>query len=460
MNILAHLPPYRIQDSPAIFKDTNPPRDINVEFLWDKSRKMLNNQTATTPERFAVRGTLISTGHSGIDTLRINRIDTPIEFNSYMDLLDNNNAFLKEGLDMQYSYETFDDIINMRAISGAIRLREHWLLQRLNSSSHEVRGLCKPNAFEEIIDVLEAQGFISDLQVGPYNRFGNFIKSGKYTKDNGEVVEIVTAFVYASTDGNDLTYIVYRPKVDMQRIEPHTDYAYLTDKNFYLGLFLPEASKLSYVYGYSQHGDPMIDTREIPKDFEVPEPCFYPYLDEDYTDILDNFMESKNNLLVLLGVPGTGKSSMLRQLVVRNPDKTAYQFIGDKVINHPAFDGAIASLNKDSIVIMEDADNITRSREDGNSTMAMLLNEINGICSKGIKFVISVNLAELKDMEEALLRNGRLFKALKFRKLTKDEAQVVADKCGVSLNPDLTEYTIADILGEGEKFTKQKLGFC
>ena len=169
-------------------------------------------------------------------------------------------------------------------------------------------------------------------------------------------------------------------------------------------------------------------------------PAFFPNFNFSLKDYIESFKNSKSNLLILIGEPGTGKTSFLR---------TVCQYFGPiiiimnshEVITHK---DAIPIFQKEesNFLILEDADIITRKRENNNTSMSTLLNAIDGLVNfRNKKFIISTNLPSLKDVDEALIRPGRCFDVLKFTQLTRQQAMAARQAIGKPVI-DIKEKTL------------------
>lgn len=158
----------------------------------------------------------------------------------------------------------------------------------------------------------------------------------------------------------------------------------------------------------------------------------YPYMDQTPAEVWAGFAASKGNVLLLIGPPGTGKSSFTMDMLnSRGWDRPTYLADSDDVLKDPALINFVRDLPKGSVVVTEDSDSIVAKREDGNSLMSGLLNATAGLISTDTKFIISTNLASLAKVDPALIRPGRTFKVLHFRKHNHDEA--IAARAGLGL---------------------------
>jgi ATP-dependent 26S proteasome regulatory subunit len=119
--------------------------------------------------------------------------------------------------------------------------------------------------------------------------------------------------------------------------------------------------------------------------------------------------------------------------------------------------------NPNSILIIEDAENIVEER-DGyrNASVANLLNVADGLLSDclNIQILCTFN-AHISKIDKALLRKGRLIAMYEFGKLEQSKAQQLSDKLGYK-NEIKEAMTLANIYNQDElKFSDNniKIGF-
>lgn len=189
----------------------------------------------------------------------------------------------------------------------------------------------------------------------------------------------------------------------------------------------------------------------------------YPFLgSESLESYYDRFIESDASILLLLGPPGTGKTSFLRGLLHHTKENAILTY-HHKLLEQDDFFAQWFKSNDENIVIMEDSDTLLLPRTDGNSMMQRFLNLGDGLLSiNGKKMIFTTNLPNTNSIDEALTRPGRCHDILEFRPLTRKEAQVIADKSNVSLSPDKDDFTIAEIFSDlktRKTVKKQSFGF-
>tara|TARA_B100000929_G_scaffold282987_1_gene263589 strand:+ start:608 stop:1651 length:1044 start_codon:yes stop_codon:yes gene_type:complete len=226
---------------------------------------------------------------------------------------------------------------------------------------------------------------------------------------------------------------------------------------------MPQPVEINTLVGFDESkGNPKLVSRKIGGNDNVPLDCFYPFIEESIDDLSSNYIKSNGNLLLLMGIPGSGKTTLMRDICRRQRDRDIYQISGPTLINHPLFNEFISELKDGSVVVIEDADELLMSRRGGNQTMSMLLNELDGIATRDVKIIMSTNLPNVNDIDEAIYRTGRCYKVINFRKLNLDEINIIASECDIDVSHISDKSVLADVFNTSpirDKDVKSSVGF-
>lgn len=234
------------------------------------------------------------------------------------------------------------------------------------------------------------------------------------------------------------------------------------------GYIEPKVTKNKiYVVYQSQNGFEKkgFEVKKINIDLEQNYNDGFPQISEEIITGLNS--KDKTNLVILQGAPGTGKTTYIRYLTSKL--KKNIIFIAPDMVNHITDPSFIPFLinNNDAILIIEDAEPALGKRGTNGRTGAVsnILNLTDGLLSDclNISIVATINTND-KDIDEALLRKGRLLKNYNFEKLSVEKSKALLKKLGrgdieVKEPMTLAEIYYFDSDNNGKTYERKRVGF-
>lgn len=179
----------------------------------------------------------------------------------------------------------------------------------------------------------------------------------------------------------------------------------------------------------------------------------YPYIKQGADQYIKDFIASDASLLVLIGPPGTGKTSFIRELIYQSETEAMVCYDEDILNTDNIFSTFISSYHA-NIFVLEDADNFLKPRKEGNKMMSRFLNVGDGLVSMPHKkIVFSTNLPSISDIDPALTRAGRCYGVLQFRELNKEEAIAV---CGENI-PQKDKFSLGELFNHQSSIGNSKV---
>ena len=151
-------------------------------------------------------------------------------------------------------------------------------------------------------------------------------------------------------------------------------------------------------------------------------------------EIITKFIQTDDEagLLILHGNKGTGKSTYIKYLISTNPDKKFVYIPASlvSILGQPNFSTFLMTL-QNHIIILEDCEEAIKDRKSNGSPAAvsLLLNMTDGLLSDGLglKFICTFN-DDVKNIDPALLRKGRLVSKYEFKELCVEKANMLLDE--------------------------------
>lgn len=192
---------------------------------------------------------------------------------------------------------------------------------------------------------------------------------------------------------------------------------------------------------------------------------------DDFLEVdsdIKKFLKDRNSgLIVLRGIMGSGKSSYIKNLLTKVPQK--YIIVTNAMAERMADPEFMSFMmdHKDSVFILEDCERILMSREDINSAFGSaitnLLNMSDGLLSEvfNVKFICTFN-ADISKIDSALLRKGRCFANYEFKELCVEKTKALLNERNIFLD-EYKPMTLAEIYNyedtDCSNKSEKKIGF-
>jgi ATP-dependent 26S proteasome regulatory subunit len=180
-----------------------------------------------------------------------------------------------------------------------------------------------------------------------------------------------------------------------------------------------------------------------------------------YDNILTKLKEPNGKGIVLLhGIPGTGKTSLIKH-IAKNIEKEII-FIPPSMAESLTDPNFLTFMlgHQNCVLIIEDAERVVSSREGVGSAggVSNILNISDGILGDclNIQIVATFN-TKRSEIDEALLRKGRLIAEHEFGALSKDNSTKLLKALGKDVEAT-KPMILAEIYGYGEAEFRESNG--
>lgn len=314
-----------------------------------------------------------------------------------------------------------DEISPEEAISVARDLRDGF--------DFYIQGVIfKSTEFSQFIDAINIK--IEEIPLYDYSRDKNVV----FKKYLGESIKI-----YARGNSSNITVTILTKTEELSK-EIWDLYNLYSKTNNSVQIF---------IHSFFMERGYVNDTSRIilPEEFKYLSPHYYPYINIDV--MFDKFFTESENILLVVGEPGLGKSKMSTlalKYAFNNSDKLPYDKLKDndalenqyinvayvkstEVLQNDSFWRKLEGMEMDFCIIddldymLTRRDSEVQSQEDikKNEFLNQFLSYTDGVENHKTKFIITTN-QNYDDIDTALLRKGRLFDILELRHLTIAEA--------------------------------------
>ena len=189
-----------------------------------------------------------------------------------------------------------------------------------------------------------------------------------------------------------------------------------------------------------------------------------------HQEFVGKLIARKSGLSILEGTPGTGKTTYLRHLMGTLQETHRFYFIPPsnmRILSESDFIGFWAGerqIHSDRrlAVILEDADAAIMTRaKDNQDQVSALLNLSDGMLGDflSLQIICTINCSA-SEIDQALVRPGRLLSHRVFERLDPSQAALLAASIG-KLLPHAKDYSLAEVFaghGAGGK-ARPRIGF-
>lgn len=182
-------------------------------------------------------------------------------------------------------------------------------------------------------------------------------------------------------------------------------------------------------------------------------------------NIIKLLTETNSGIIVLDGHQGTGKTAYIKYIINQLSKHKDIIYVPRFLLTEMANPDFISFLRdqRESIIILEDADEILLNREDNLNTIIAtnILSMTNGLLNDQLKIqIIATFNSERKYIDKKLLKEGKIIEDWTFKLLTPEQANLLASSLGFDGSYD-KNISLADVYedfeSKGKKNKKTKI---
>lgn len=160
-------------------------------------------------------------------------------------------------------------------------------------------------------------------------------------------------------------------------------------------------------------------------DFEYLKEFMYPKI--DINDMMKQYSDSDESIVILSGKPGTGKTCFIKMMLAAHAKNLGQDifvtYVKDSNVLKKDEFWAAMTYSQPHILVLDDLDNELLPRgPEGNPIVSNMLSFSDGVFDVRTKIIITTNLTDSR-IDKALVRPGRSFDTLCLPQLDRDEAE-------------------------------------